>query len=472
MSAKFGTSGLRGLASGLTDGTAARFVRGFARHILGQTLATAGSNILVASDLRQSSPLIRSQVIAALAAENLKALDCGLLPTPALAAAAITRGLPAIMVTGSHIPAERNGLKFYLPGGEISKLDETAIAYHAGTVTGSSCAPAEAAPLAGLGMEFLERILRCLPGQPLRQLRLGVFEHSTVARDLLGFMLERLGAHVVRLGRTATFVALDTEAVEPETATTIHEWTKAHALDALVSADGDGDRPLIADEQGHLLKGDVIGLLTAQFLGAETLVTPVTSNSGIERCFARPVLRTRVGSPYVIAGMDAARQSGLTGIAGFEANGGVLVGDGMHVAGVALSALPTRDCFLPIAAVLCLAAGGRKTVSELVMGLDLPATASSKLEDLPPRTLATVLGYLNQDDAGIAAFLQPVGRVTAIDRTDGLRVTLNNGSVVALRPSGNEPALRCYVEAASEEAARQLLADVERLALHPLLEVS
>ncbi len=31
------------------------------------------------------------------------------------------------MVTGSHIPFDRNGLKFYRPDGEISKLDEEAI---------------------------------------------------------------------------------------------------------------------------------------------------------------------------------------------------------------------------------------------------------------------------------------------------------------------------------------------------------
>ncbi|MGO7770887.1 hypothetical protein ACC736_39275, partial [Rhizobium ruizarguesonis] len=31
------------------------------------------------------------------------------------------------MVTGSHIPADRNGIKFYLPDGEIDKSDEADI---------------------------------------------------------------------------------------------------------------------------------------------------------------------------------------------------------------------------------------------------------------------------------------------------------------------------------------------------------
>jgi phosphomannomutase len=36
-------------------------------------------------------------------------------------------GAAAVMITGSHIPVDRNGLKFYLRDGEISKADEAAI---------------------------------------------------------------------------------------------------------------------------------------------------------------------------------------------------------------------------------------------------------------------------------------------------------------------------------------------------------
>ncbi len=50
-----------------------------------------------------------------------------MLPTPALAFAAQELGIPAIMVTGSHIPFDRNGLKFYHPKGQITKADEARI---------------------------------------------------------------------------------------------------------------------------------------------------------------------------------------------------------------------------------------------------------------------------------------------------------------------------------------------------------
>jgi len=46
------------------------------------------------------------------------------LPTPALALQSMQAKQPAIMITGSHIPFDRNGIKFYRPDGEITKQDE------------------------------------------------------------------------------------------------------------------------------------------------------------------------------------------------------------------------------------------------------------------------------------------------------------------------------------------------------------
>ena len=60
-------------------------------------------------------------------AEGVAVENCGALPTPALALRSLTLGIPAIMVTGSHIPADRNGLKFYRAEGEIDKADEAGI---------------------------------------------------------------------------------------------------------------------------------------------------------------------------------------------------------------------------------------------------------------------------------------------------------------------------------------------------------
>jgi phosphomannomutase len=453
-SVTFGTSGLRGLASELSNGTAGRYARAFAKFLGGD----ASHEILVASDLRDSSPLIKEQVMAGLAAEGCTPVDCGTVPTPALALAAMGRGFPSVMVTGSHIPAERNGIKFYLPSGEISKTDETAIAR---LVETSAAAPASATGFrqmaSDIGAEYVERYCRLLDENCFQGLRIGVFEHSTVSRDLISHLLERQGADVVRLGRSITFMALDTESIEATMRDILKMWSAEHGLDAIVSADGDGDRPLIVDETGRIVPGDIIGIITAKFLGAGAVVTPVTSNSGTEQSLPCPVLRSRVGSPFVIAGIEQARSAGHQAIVGFEANGGVLLGSDITFGNTLLTALPTRDAFLPIVSLLSACARERRTVSQLVHRLGLPITAAGKLENIPGTVSQAFMYSMTQMQEQLSSFLMPLGQLLSVDHTDGLRAALSNRSIVHFRASGNEPALRCYAEAASEEEALALL---------------
>ena len=83
--------------------------------------------LLIGHDLRPSSPGIARACHDAARSAGVSSVNAGVLPTPALAFAAETLGLPAIMVTGSHIPFDRNGMKFYRAQGEISKQDEQRI---------------------------------------------------------------------------------------------------------------------------------------------------------------------------------------------------------------------------------------------------------------------------------------------------------------------------------------------------------
>ncbi|MDX7953674.1 phosphomannomutase, partial [Lichenihabitans sp. Uapishka_5] len=123
-SLKFGTSGLRGLVTDLVGGPAQAWTRAFLDH---RDQAGAGGRLLlVGRDLRASSPGIAADCIAAAKAAGWRVADCGAVPTPALALEAMRRDAAAVMVTGSHIPDDRNGLKFYKPA-EISKDDEAAI---------------------------------------------------------------------------------------------------------------------------------------------------------------------------------------------------------------------------------------------------------------------------------------------------------------------------------------------------------
>ncbi len=456
-SVKFGTSGLRGLAVELQGDVARRYTRGFIDYLV-SIGASGRGRVFLARDFRPSSPAILADCAAAIRAAGLTPVDCGLIPTPALAFYAMQQGSPSIMITGSHIPADRNGLKFYSPAGEISKADE------AGITAAAADAPAIAdtdLPLEqddAAGKLYLARYTAPRPLADLSGLRIGVFEHSTVARDLLVAALEQSGATVLRLGRRTDFVPVDTEAPNDAVYAPLPGWIAEHRLDAIISADGDGDRPFMVDGNGTFVRGDVLGLLTARFLQADAIVTPVTSNSAIERTgLFRAVLRTRVGSPYVIGGMEAARAEGHRQIIGFEPNGGTLLGSDWSLPGLDLLALPTRDALLPLLAVLGLAAREQLSVADLVATLPTRPTVSDRLENVPSAASAAFLQRLEHDPDYARTFFAPAGAVTSLSAIDGLQFGLDNGATVHYRASGNAPEMRCYVEADNADQARSML---------------
>ncbi|KQS65408.1 phosphomannomutase [Rhizobium sp. Leaf371] len=464
MSLKFGTSGLRGLSVDLEGPAAALYATAFAHTLLASGQAKPGDTVLIARDFRASSPAIAAIAAGALLRAGLTVRDCGTVPTPALALYALTTRSAALMVTGSHIPADRNGIKFYRPDGEIAKDDELAITQAADALQASLVAidatPAEVPNIEPTVRDlFIARNMALLPERALSGLKVGVYQHSTVARDLFVDVLARYGAEVVPLGRSDTFIPVDTEAVSADTVSALRRWAGEHALDAIVSADGDGDRPLVSNEAGEPIRGDLLGLIAAEFLGATVAVTPVTSNSGLERRGTTEVLRTRVGSPFVIAGMQDAVTSGHACVVGFEANGGTLTGSDVTVNGTRFAALPTRDCFLPVLAVLYQAAERREPLSAIVAGYRLPVALSDRLERFPVETSQALMAALRSTPEALAAFLKPLGAPAAVSDIDGLRITLMDDSIVHLRPSGNAPEMRCYVESATEEKAQALLAD-------------
>ena len=294
MPPKFGTSGLRGLVTELTPKLIADHVRAFLRA------CPVGTGLYVGRDLRPSSPDISKMIQDAAVLEGIPVVDCGETPTPALALAAMTAGAAAVMVTGSHIPADRNGLKFYTPTGEITKADEAAILANLGHKPGTASAQITEFDA---GPAYVARYFDAFGVTALRAQRIGVYSHSTVGRELLAMVLTSLGAKVHELGRSDHFIPVDTEAVDPATRAQLADWAAGHDLHAIVSMDGDGDRPLLTDAAGNVIHGDVLGQITARQIGAKNVVTPISSNTGVQSCGFEKVHFTRIGSPYVIAGM-------------------------------------------------------------------------------------------------------------------------------------------------------------------------
>jgi len=470
----FGTSGARGKVTDLTDRVCYAYTLGFLSHLEARGQLRRGGRIAVGGDLRPSTERLLRAVGAAILARGYVLENSGRLPSPALALHGIRDGVPTIMVTGSHIPADRNGIKYNTATGEITKDDEAGIRRQLVEIPGEhfgpdgSFRPGAAPPLPSetraAADAYVRRYLDAFPVGCLAGLRVGLYEHSTVGRDLLARILTGLGAQVEALARSDAFLPVDTEAIREEDVDLARTWAGQGRFDALVSADGDADRPLVGDERGSWLRGDVLGILAARFLGAQGVAVPVSCNTALERCSSfRRVVRTRIGSPYVIQGMEELVAEGYAPVVGYEANGGFLTASPIPLGDRVLAPLPTRDAALPIVAVLLSAVRTGKPLSRLVETLPARFTESGRLQDFPTERSARKLepftaGTPEEKRWALAqAFGGRWGEVRDLDLTDGARATFASGEIVHLRPSGNAPEFRCYVEAASPDRARELL---------------
>lgn len=461
----FGTSGVRGLASAMTDRLCHSYSTAFLQYLRQIGEFSAGDRVALAGDLRESTPRILSACATAVRDCGGEVVFCGHVPTPALALHAMGHAMPSIMVTGSHIPADRNGIKFYRPHGEVLKSDEAGIvSQRVGADParfgndGSLLTPFALPEVTEVEDAYVERYVRHFGADALAGLTIGVYQHSAVGRDLLVRAVEALGARAVPFGRSTVFVPVDTEAIRAEDIALAARWASENAVDAIISTDGDSDRPLVADAKGAWLRGDVVGLLCAQAVEADVVVTPVSSNTVVELSGAVPdVVRTRIGSPYVIAAMmEAAQAAPAARVCGYEANGGFLLGSAVGD----LAALPTRDALLPIVAVTM--AARRRPVAEVVAALPARFTFSDRVADFPQEDSGALIALLSSgaEDEQLARVARLFGDLAGfpvgIDTTDGYRMSFADGSVIHLRPSGNAPELRCYTEAETEALARDL----------------
>ena len=469
---KFGTSGARGLVEAMTDKVCYSYTAAFLQHLRQLGELDEGSTVGIAGDLRPSTERIMTACAAAITDQGYGLLNCGRIASPAIACYGLERGIPTLMVTGSHIPDDRNGIKFNKADGEILKEDEEGIKKQRITfpdgrfdTNGSLVAPLPLPlPRQDASRHYLQRYTDFFPERCLAGTRIGLYEHSSVVRDALHDTLAALGATVTRLGRTNAFTPVDTEAIRPEDIALARQWAATHDFDCIVSADGDGDRPLISDELGNWLRGDVAGILCARYLGAGIVATPVSSNSAVEKCgYFKRVIRTRIGSPYVVAAMNEALASATTPVVGYEANGGFLTGSDIQQGTRTLKALPTRDAIIVILATILLARQQSCTIAKLLKQLPQRFTASDRIKEFPTESSRSRLAWLYPEDRELAnsriftLFGKDFGKVSGIDDTDGLHITFESGDVVHLRPSGNAPELRCYNEASSPERAEAML---------------
>lgn len=479
----FGTSGLRGLVTDMTDLECYINAAGFIRFLEHADRFAKKSKIYLGGDLRHSTPRIMRAMHQAITDAGHEAVYMGLIPTPALAYFALQKGAPCIMVTGSHIPDDRNGIKFYKTEGEVLKEDELGIQEAVAAVRAEVYAaepnmftpegmltqppvlpPADPAA----GQMYVRRNIEVFDHRTLAGKKIVFYEHSCVGRDMLPQLLTDLGATVVKVGRSEKFVPIDTENVTPDDRAYFKVLAQQHPdAFAIVSADGDADRPFVIDETGVFHRGDVLGAVVADWLKADFAAYPVSASDAVDKHLTERGVKwqhTRIGSPYVITVMDEALRANYQRVVGWEVNGGVLLGSDILVGGKTLKALPTRDAFLPIVGALKMAADSNIKVSQLFAALPQRFTQAGLIDNFPPPVYRAILDtYLpdspqHREQLG-RYFTQKdgFGAITQINGLDGVRIYFDSGDVAHIRLSSNAPQLRMYSVAGSQERADEIV---------------
>jgi phosphomannomutase len=504
----FGTSGRRGKVVDLTQ--LEIYLNALAEFEYLQSLPASeggirrGDPIYFAYDLRPSSSEfvdeeqgrgeIAQAIVAAIGDAGMEAVNLGRIPTPALANFALSRNKGSIMVTGSHIPFDRNGYKTNSSRGELLKGQEAPINEQVRRVRKKLYEqPADLSLFNARGMlkcghqalpeehsdardAYIERFTNFFAGSSLKGKRILVYQHSAVGRDLLVEILERLGAQVVKAGRSDTFVPIDTENIDAAQLTVIQTLANEAGgpLYAVVSTDGDSDRPLIlgvdpVTTRVHFFGGDLVGMVVAEYLQADAVVVPISCNDAIDRGKLAAVVqpKTRIGSPFVITGMEAALAKGKKRVCGWEPNGGFLTGSPITREGATLQPLLTRDAGLPILGVLFAAEQNGLSLIDLFARLPNRFSRAALLKHFPRATALRIISRFSPPAESVeirkdlAQFFTPAmgfDSITGVDYTDGVRVLFANGEVAHVRPSGNADELRIYAVADTQGRADAITA--------------
>ena len=380
-------------------------------------------------------------------------MEIGLLPTPAIQYNVRALGAQlAVIVTASHNPPEFNGIKCIASDGlEIPREMEEKIEADVAAGRMASVpfnAIGELRRDEGAVDRYVDGILACVDAAAIarRNFRIVLDCGNGASAVSSPALLSRLGCRVVTLNGQVDgrFPGHLSEPTETNLADLCHA-VPALGADLGIAHDGDADRAVFVDAQGHYLPGErTLTLLAADAVARHpggVVVTPVSASRSVEDAVGAlggEVVYTRVGSPVVTREMMARKA-----VFGGEENGGLIFPE-LHLA---------RDGAMTAAKVLDLLARKGQTLAEAAASVPIYALVKQKIE-CPVELREKVLERLTLESrsAGEKAIT-----------LDGLKIVLPDGWIL-LRPSGTEPLIRVFAEAKETPRAEALAATgIERV---------
>ena len=345
-----------------------------------------------------------------------------------------------MQVSASHNPAEYNGLKLFgadgrvIPAVEGEHVKRRYLAGDCKWVSHTAIGSVE--PLADVTEVHWELIKPLIDEQRIRDHKFRVLLDSNHgAGGVVGsHLLEKLGCEATLIGVEPTGQFLHTPEPTAENLQGVCQQVKEAKVDVGFCQDPDADRLALIDEQGRYVGEEYTLALCVNHVLRKT-PGPVVTNCSTSRMtqdlaekYGVPMFRSAVGEANVVDAMIHHEA-----VLGGEGNGGVI-----HplVIGV-------RDSMVSMALVLDAMVERQLPLSQLVDELPRYAMHKAKVT-LAPEAVATGLDRLEAHFADAKP-----------DRLDGLRLDWSDRWLL-VRASNTEPIVRIFVEAPTEEAARQI----------------
>jgi len=432
----FGTDGIRGRVG--VGPISADFALRLGRAA-GRVLVAAGGDgsVLIGKDTRLSGYMFEAALEAGLIAGGARVRLLGPMPTPAVAQ--LTRATGAsggVVISASHNPHEDNGFKFFSGQGEkLSDALESAI--EAELEAPFDTVPPELLGRATRMNDAPQRYLGFCRGTvpeefSLTGLRLVLDCAHGATYKVAPRLLSDLGAEIGTIGAAPTGLNINhgVGTMHPEGLVAA---VASAGADLGIAFDGDGDRVLFVDGNGHVRDGDdLIHLLALDWHASGRLRGPVVgtlmTNFGIEqslRAHGIGFRRSNVGDRYV---HQALVEHG--GVLGGEASGHILcldrakTGDGLVSALQVLEVMQRR-------------------------GLSLAALCAG-LKRYPQRTV----------NVRVAAGSRPAEHASVTEARARAERALEGRGRVVLRASGTEPVVRVTVEAEDDDLVARWVAEL------------
>jgi len=439
----FGTDGIRGRANThpMTADMAMKAAMA-AAHVLKRDQGQAHKKILIGKDTRQSCYMIEQAMAAGFLSMGMEVILVGPMPTPAVAY--LTRSLRVdlgVMISASHNPYQDNGIKFFAHDG-YKLSDETEIAIESAMDDdltphlASSDEIGQAVRLDSANGRYIEFIKNSVPKSVrFNGLRVVVDCANGAAYKVAPKVLWELGAEVITIGVTPDGKninrkcgATDTKSLEDE--------VKQTRADVGIALDGDADRLIMVDQNGHRIDGDQIMALLAKSMAdknrlkGNAVAATVMSNLGFERYLKGQgitLVRTSVGDRYVV---EAMREKDLN--LGGEQSGHMVLSD----------YATTGDGLLAAVQILTTMVESKQDIASLCHVFD-PVPQYLENVRIEGKDASSIM-----DHNDVAQAIQ--------NATDSLE---NTGRVL-IRPSGTEPLIRVMAEGDDENQVKQVIGKI------------